>query len=236
MYRNYIYAAIAGLVDVKVEESPDSVEQTASSKHRSISVIHNVRVGLNRVPTVGVIVTCKVLSINSLQAKCQICCIEDNVLKLPFKATLRKEDIAADNKDIIEVYKCFRPRDMILARVIGLSDQGYMLTTGEDELGVVVAFSEASKLGFDKHLLLRKWKIRFRSKFILHEFGISHPNRSNHILSRQTGKIMIPISWNEMICPETYIKEERKIAKVLTGDILGSTDQSKPPSQSTKST
>lgn len=130
---------------MKVDENPDSTEQATSSKHRSISVIHNVRVGLNRVPTVGVIVTCKVLSINSLLAKCQICCIEDNVLKLPFKATLRKEDIAADNKDIIEVYKCFRPRDMILARVIGLSDQGYMLTTGEDELGVVVAFSEASE-------------------------------------------------------------------------------------------
>lgn len=26
---------------------------------------------------------------------------------------------------------------------------------------------------------------------------------------------MIPISWNEMICPETYMKEQRKIAKVL---------------------
>ena len=34
---------------------------------------------------------------------------------------------------------------------------------------------------------------------------------------------MIPISWTEMICPETYIREERKIAKVLAaGDILSS--------------
>lgn len=150
VYRNYIYAAVGGVVDVKVDENAETTDQAVSSKHRTISVKHNVKVGLNRVPTVGVIVTCKVLSINSLLAKCQICCIEDNVLKLPFKATLRKEDIAADNKDIIEVYKCFRPRDMILARVIGLSDQGYMLTTGEDELGVVVAFSEASECCFER--------------------------------------------------------------------------------------
>ena len=27
---------------------------------------------------------------------------------------------------------------------------------------------------------------------------------------------MIPISWNEMICTETYVREERKIAKVLS--------------------
>lgn len=122
-----------------------SNKQDESHKHRIISVIHNSKVGLNRVPTVGVIVTCKVLSINSLQAKCQICCIEDNILKLPFKGTLRKEDIAGDNKDIIEVYKCVRPKDIILARVIGLSDQGYLLTTAEEELGVVVAYSESSE-------------------------------------------------------------------------------------------
>lgn len=81
-------------------------------------------------------------------AKCQIYCIEDHILKLPFKGTLRKEDIAPDNKDIIEVHKCFRPRDIILARVVGLSDQGYMLTTAEDELGVVSGFSESSEYFF----------------------------------------------------------------------------------------
>lgn len=148
VYRNYIYAAISGLVDIKQDQNPDSTssdQKPTLLKHRTISVIHNIKVGLNRVPSVGVIVTCKILSINSQVAKCQIFCIEDNILKLPLKATLRKEDIAADNKDIIEVHKCFRPKDIILARVIGLSEQGYMLTTAEDELGVVIAYSEASK-------------------------------------------------------------------------------------------
>ena len=166
---------------MKVDENQESTDQSA--RHRSISVIHNVKVGLNRVPSVGVIVTCKVLSINSLLAKCQICCIEDNVLKLPFKATLRKEDIAADNKDIIEVHKCFRPRDMILARVIGLSDQGYMLTTGEEELGVVVAFSEASKLAKSSGVFANR-KADFASRWIL--------ERRNRLTPRLTLSVSLP--------------------------------------------
>lgn len=26
---------------------------------------------------------------------------------------------------------------------------------------------------------------------------------------------MVPVSWNEMVCPKTYIKEQRKVAKVV---------------------
>ena len=166
VYRNYIYAAIAGLIQVKYDDDERNQDSSLANdqlnvnqqsktehnnqlnehKHRIIAVLHNVKVGLNRVPSVGVIVTCKILSINNALAKCQICCIEDNILKLPFKATLRKEDISSDIKDIIEVYKCFRPKDIILARIIGQSDQGYMLTTGEEELGVVIGYSDAGNL------------------------------------------------------------------------------------------
>ena len=164
VYRNYIYAAIGGIVQVKSdsEHDPNEDNHTSSHKHRTISVIHNVKVGINRVPSTGVIVTCKVLSINSLMVKCQICCIEDHILKLPFRATLRKEEIASDNKDIVEVHKCFRPRDVILARVIGLSDQGYMLTTAEDELGVVTGYSEAG-------MFLIRFSIQMMYTFFLHQ-------------------------------------------------------------------
>lgn len=42
------------------------------------------------------------------------------------------------------MYKCFRPGDIILARVLSLGDAlSYVLTTAENELGVVVATSEA---------------------------------------------------------------------------------------------
>lgn len=35
----------------------------------------------------------------------------------------------------------------------------------------------------------------------------------------QAGVPMVPISWTEMQCPETFIKEPRKVAKVVSENI-----------------
>nr|XP_033796140.1 exosome complex component CSL4 isoform X3 [Geotrypetes seraphini]XP_033796141.1 exosome complex component CSL4 isoform X3 [Geotrypetes seraphini]XP_033796142.1 exosome complex component CSL4 isoform X3 [Geotrypetes seraphini]XP_033796143.1 exosome complex component CSL4 isoform X3 [Geotrypetes seraphini] len=98
-------------------------------------------------PDVGAVVTCKVCSINSRFAKVQILYIGSTPLKNTFRGTIRKEDIRATEKDKVEVYKCFRPGDIVLAKVISLGDvqSNYLLTTAENELGVVVARSEAGK-------------------------------------------------------------------------------------------
>ena len=72
----------------------------------------------------------------------------------------------------VEVYKSFRCGDIILARVISLGDSNsYLLSSAENELGVVIAYSESESQ-------------------------------------------MIPISYNEMECPVTKIREFRKVAKV----------------------
>nr|XP_020033335.1 exosome complex component CSL4 isoform X3 [Castor canadensis] len=46
---------------------------------------------------------------------------------------------------LVEIYKSFRPGDIVLAKVISLGDaqSNYLLTTAENELGVVVAHSES---------------------------------------------------------------------------------------------
>eukprot|EP00069_Balaena_mysticetus_P018498 bmy_11419T0 len=56
-----------------------------------------------------------------------------------------KEDVRATEKDKVEIYKSFRPGDIVLAKVISLGDaqSNYLLTTAENELGVVVAHSES---------------------------------------------------------------------------------------------
>ena len=47
----------------------------------------------------------------------------------------------------MEIYKSFRPGDIVQARVTSLGDsQSYFLTTAENELGVVFAMSESGKL------------------------------------------------------------------------------------------
>ncbi|GIY51861.1 exosome complex component CSL4, partial [Caerostris extrusa] len=105
-----------------------------------------VRKGFKRsvVPTVGTIVTAKVTNIRRRFAKCAIHCVEDNVLQEPFRGILRKEDVRTKDRDKVEIYKCFRPGDVILARVTSLGTvHSYNLSTAEDELGVLLANSEA---------------------------------------------------------------------------------------------
>jgi hypothetical protein len=72
----------------------------------------------------------------------------------------------------IEVSKSFRCGDVVIARVISLGDMNsYFLSCAENELGVVIAYSES-------------------------------------------GHRMVPVSWNEMQCTVTMLREARKAAKV----------------------
>lgn len=58
--------------------------------------------------------------------------------------TLSVQDIRATEKDKVEVYKCFRPGDIVTARVISLGDaRSYYLATDANELGVIHALSGA---------------------------------------------------------------------------------------------
>ena len=54
----------------------------------------------------------------------------------------RKEDIYDCHVDGLEVHTCFRPNDVVLARVLSLGDsRSYYLSTAGLELGVVHALS-----------------------------------------------------------------------------------------------
>uniref|UniRef100_A0A8C8BVI7 Exosome complex component CSL4 n=1 Tax=Oncorhynchus tshawytscha TaxID=74940 RepID=A0A8C8BVI7_ONCTS len=87
----------------------------------------------------------EVTSINPRFAKVHILYVGSTPLKDRFRGTIRKEDVRATEKDRVETYKSFRPGDIVLAKVISLGDvqSNYLLTTAENELGVVVAHSEA---------------------------------------------------------------------------------------------
>jgi exosome complex component CSL4 len=70
------------------------------------------------VPSAGDIVTARITQVNPRWGKCLILCVNDIVLAEPFRGILRKEDVRATEKDRVEMYKCFRPTDIILARVV----------------------------------------------------------------------------------------------------------------------
>lgn len=73
------------------------------------------------IPAQGDIVTATITIITQQFCKCIIKCIGDTVLNRPYRGILRKEDIRATEKDKVMIYKCFRPGDIILARVVSFN-------------------------------------------------------------------------------------------------------------------
>lgn len=108
--QGYIYSQLAGYVDV-VEKDNVKIIEVHSTGEQTV------------IPAQGDIVTAQVYIITQSYAKCQIKCVGDTVLRRPFKAVLRKEDVRASEKDRVEIYKSFRPGDIILARVVSALNQ-----------------------------------------------------------------------------------------------------------------
>ncbi|XP_067126639.1 exosome complex component CSL4 isoform X1 [Centruroides vittatus] len=128
----YIYASLVGYVSVKkVKDQPSVIEVKRGTEQ-------------NILPTIGCIVTVRITNITPMYCKCAILCIEDIVLREPFRGLIRKEDVQATEKDMVEMNKCFRPGDIVLGKVLSLGDAlSYLISTAEKELGVVIAYSEA---------------------------------------------------------------------------------------------
>ena len=105
----------------------------------------------------------------------------------------RVQDIRATEKDKVQVYRSFRPGDIVRAQVISLGDaRSYYLATTKNDLGVIFARSEAGQC------------------CVLPSITEQKITRS---LSKKLGAVMVPISWQEMQCPKTKVKEFRKCAK-----------------------
>lgn len=158
--QGYIYSTLAGIVDIVEKGTVKIIEVRGSGNETTV-------------PSQGDIVTAQVHTITQQLCKCLIKCVGDKVLGRPYRAVLRREDVRAAEKDRVEIYKSFRPGDVILARVLPITEANtYQLTTAENELGVVTAHSEH-------------------------------------------GGAMVPISWSEMQCSKTFVKEARKVARVV---------------------
>lgn len=69
--------------------------------------------------------------------------------ELRFQALIRKEDVRAVEKDRVVMDEMFRVGDIVRGSVISLGDQSfYYLTTARNDLGVVMAQSEAGNMMF----------------------------------------------------------------------------------------
>ncbi|CAG8414119.1 unnamed protein product [Penicillium salamii] len=69
--------------------------------------------------------------------------------ELRFQALIRKEDVRAVEKDRVVMDEMFRVGDIVRGSVISLGDQSfYYITTARNDLGVVMARSEAGNMMF----------------------------------------------------------------------------------------
>ncbi|EKU21487.1 exosome complex component CSL4 [Nannochloropsis gaditana CCMP526] len=97
----------------------------------------------NVVLAVGHVVTTRVLRITSKQAYVEILALGSVVLRQTCQGIIKKEDVSDHDIDRIEIPRCFRPGDIVRARVVSLGDsRQYYLKTAESELGVVYARSQ----------------------------------------------------------------------------------------------
>lgn len=101
----YIYSMLAGVVSIRQEDKSKFIEVKSFGSQTIV-------------PLAGDIVTARVTVVNQRYAKCIVTCIGDNILNRPYRGLLRKEDVRATEKDRVEMYKCLRPGDIILARVV----------------------------------------------------------------------------------------------------------------------
>ena len=130
--RGSIYSTLTGRVELR---------DAAGSNLSVVSIVSADR--RVRVPQKGDIVLCRVVSVSNRQAKVVLLTVNDTSLREKLHGVIRREDIRDTEKDSVEMFPSFRPRDIVRARVIGLGENyGYALSTAENELGVVFATSE----------------------------------------------------------------------------------------------
>ncbi|XP_022214699.2 exosome complex component CSL4 [Drosophila obscura] len=129
----YVYASKSGVVNI--EESGENCQVVS---------VHKPGFHLT-IPATGDVVTARVLVTTPKFAKCAIFCVRNVLLESSYRGLLRKEDVRETEKDRVDIYKSFKPGDVILARVINQMEQSFLLTTAETELGVVVAYASDAR-------------------------------------------------------------------------------------------
>ncbi|KAK9369546.1 hypothetical protein V1509DRAFT_619772 [Lipomyces kononenkoae] len=102
--------------------------------------------GAGAVPDVNDIVLVRVLRINPRQANVAILVVGDSHSSTDeYGGIIRAQDVRETEKDKVKIQSCFKPGDIVRARVISLGDgTNYYLSTAANDLGVVFAISEAS--------------------------------------------------------------------------------------------
>jgi exosome complex component CSL4 len=132
-----LFATLVGVLTVGPPENGD--------RRPTLSVAHsgaNANGLLASLPTIGATVSARITRTTPRAAHAELLAAKGVPLRDVFKGTIRQQDVRQTEIDTVDIYKCFRPGDVVVAEIISLGDRhSYFLSTAKNELGVVYATS-----------------------------------------------------------------------------------------------
>lgn len=140
-----IFASVVGLkrIHAAAPESASSEEKAESATSlKPIITVSAINAKPTIVPKEKSVVLAQVTKITPRFAQVAILSVDDVTLPEYFPGTIRVSDVRLAQAEQVEIYKCFRPGDIVKAEVISLGDsRAYYLSTAKNEYGVVMAKS-----------------------------------------------------------------------------------------------
>lgn len=138
-----VFSALAGKVSFAAAQPSTSDEESPSAtSNKPVAQVVNANAKPTVVPKEKSVVLAQVTKITPRFAQVAIVSVDEVTLSEYFPGTIRVNDIQVVQGEVVEVYKSFRPGDLIRAEVLSLGDsRTYYLTTAKPEYGVVLAKS-----------------------------------------------------------------------------------------------
>ncbi|KAL1881147.1 hypothetical protein VTK73DRAFT_4594 [Phialemonium thermophilum] len=177
IHESALCSSLLGVVHIKQPAKPPGPTKRLNKITPAISPAELPTISVSRtgvsekqevLPEVNNIVLCRVIRITPRQAVVTILVCGDTVLEAEWQGLIRTQDVRATEKDRVKIYESFRPGDIVRAEVISLGDQAnYYLSTARNELGVIMATSEAGNTMYPV-----SWK-EYRDP----ETGLSEPRK-----------------------------------------------------------
>jgi exosome complex component CSL4 len=137
-----IFAAVVGTVKSGPQASSSDASASSDSSKNVVLSVESSQSKPTIVPKEKSVVLAQVVKITPRFAQVAIVSVDNVTLSDYFPGTIRVNDVQVAQPEQVEIYKCFRPGDLVRAEVISLGDsRAYYLTTAKPEYGVVMAKS-----------------------------------------------------------------------------------------------
>ena len=137
-----ILASVVGIVNSGPASASSYTSSASGSSKKLVLSVESSQTKPTVVPKEKSVVLCQITKITPRFAQVAIVSVDNVTLSDYFPGTIRVSDVQQAQPEQVEIYKCFRPGDLVRAEVISLGDsRAYYLTTAKTEYGVVMAKS-----------------------------------------------------------------------------------------------